>query len=111
MLNSTDTKEQTCVFYLTRALHKVGVRLAQKVQTGPCIPVGMQLYNAEVGPTAFFLTCACSHGRRAAAASYAAIDVASPWSRDCAVRPRYRPANVPGLENQPLVRCTPGLAT
>jgi hypothetical protein len=27
------------------------VRLAQKVQVGPCIPVGIQLEKAEVGPT------------------------------------------------------------
>jgi hypothetical protein len=26
-------------------------KLAQKVQVGPCIPVGMQLEKAEVGPT------------------------------------------------------------
>jgi hypothetical protein len=28
-----------------------GVRLAQKMQVGPCIPVGNQLEKAEVGPT------------------------------------------------------------
>ena len=28
-----------------------GVRLAQKMQVGPCIPVGTQLYKAEIGPT------------------------------------------------------------
>jgi hypothetical protein len=28
-----------------------GVRLAQKMQVGPCIPVGIQLFKAEVGPT------------------------------------------------------------
>jgi hypothetical protein len=28
-----------------------GVRSAQKMQVGPCIPVGMQLEKAEVGPT------------------------------------------------------------
>ena len=28
-----------------------GVRLAQNMQVGPCIPVGIQLQKAEVGPT------------------------------------------------------------
>jgi hypothetical protein len=28
-----------------------GVRLVQRLQVGPCIPVGMELYRAEVGPT------------------------------------------------------------
>jgi hypothetical protein len=28
-----------------------GVRLAQKMQVGPCIPVETQLQKAEVGPT------------------------------------------------------------
>jgi hypothetical protein len=31
------------------------VRLAQKKQVGPCIPVGTQLQKAEVGPTSFSL--------------------------------------------------------
>jgi hypothetical protein len=35
----------------TRAASERGVRLAQKMQVGPCISVGMQLEKAEVGPT------------------------------------------------------------
>ena len=31
-------------------LSEIGVRLAQKVQVGWCIPVGIQLEKAEVGP-------------------------------------------------------------
>jgi hypothetical protein len=30
---------------------RTGVRLAQEIQVVPCIPVGMQLGKAEVGPT------------------------------------------------------------
>ena len=33
------------------ALSEEGVRLAQKTQVGPCIPVEIQLEKAEVGPT------------------------------------------------------------
>ena len=32
------------------ALSEQGVRLAQKMQVGPCIPVEVQLEKAEVGP-------------------------------------------------------------
>ena len=32
-------------------LSEGGARLAQTMQVGPCIPVGIQLYKAEVGPT------------------------------------------------------------
>ena len=35
----------------TVPLSEKGVRLAQKMKVGPCIPVGMQLYKAEVGQT------------------------------------------------------------
>ena len=34
-----------------RALSEKGVRLAQKMQVGPCIPVGIQTEKVEVGPT------------------------------------------------------------
>jgi hypothetical protein len=34
-----------------RSFSEKGVRLAQKMQVGPCIPVGIQLEKAEVGPT------------------------------------------------------------
>ena len=33
------------------ACSEKGVRLAQKIQVGPCIPVGVQLDKAAVGPT------------------------------------------------------------
>jgi hypothetical protein len=33
------------------ACSKRGVRLAQTMQVGPCIPVGVKLEKAEVGPT------------------------------------------------------------
>ena len=32
-------------------LSETGVKLAQKMQVGSCIPVGIQLQMAEVGPT------------------------------------------------------------
>ena len=38
---SADTKD--ILFYLTRALSEKGVRLAQKMQVGQCIPVGIRL--------------------------------------------------------------------
>ena len=38
------------LFYLTRALRKNGVRLAQKMHVGPRIPVGVQRERAGVGP-------------------------------------------------------------
>jgi hypothetical protein len=34
----------------SRGFSGKGVRLAQNMQVGPCIPVGIQLENAEVGP-------------------------------------------------------------
>jgi hypothetical protein len=34
-----------------RGQSEQGARLAQKMQVGPCIPVGIQPQNAEVGPT------------------------------------------------------------
>jgi hypothetical protein len=34
-----------------RACNEQAVRLAQKTQVGPCIPMGVQLEKAEVGPT------------------------------------------------------------
>ena len=48
---------KVCLFYLTRALSEKGVKLAQKIQVGPCIPVGNWEYSykrlqlATVGPT------------------------------------------------------------
>jgi hypothetical protein len=33
------------------SLSEKGVRLAQTMQVGPCIPVGVQLATAGVGPT------------------------------------------------------------
>ena len=33
------------------AVSKKGVRLAQKMQVGPYVPVGIQLLKDEVGPT------------------------------------------------------------
>ena len=48
---------KVCLFYLTRALSETGVKLAQKIQVGPCIPVGNWEYSykrlqlATVGPT------------------------------------------------------------
>ena len=35
----------------TRPFSEKGVRLAQKMQVGPCVPVGIQLEKTEVGPT------------------------------------------------------------
>jgi hypothetical protein len=40
----------TRAFGGTWTLSEKGVRLAQKVQVGPCIHVGIQLEKAEVGP-------------------------------------------------------------
>ena len=37
--------------YLTLAWSEKGVRLAQKMQVGPCIPVGIQLQKTAVNPT------------------------------------------------------------
>ena len=34
-----------------RAESERGIRLAQKMHVGPCIPVGIQLEKAAVGPT------------------------------------------------------------
>jgi len=37
-------------------------KLAQKTQVGPCIPVGIQLERAEVGPTSGPTLCLSQHG-------------------------------------------------
>ena len=37
--------------YLTLVCSEQGVRLAQQMQVGPCMPVGIHLEKAEVGPT------------------------------------------------------------
>jgi hypothetical protein len=52
----------------TEDLREKGVRLAQQMEVGPCIPMGTQLGKAEVGPTSGPTGC-LSHlavrGRRA----------------------------------------------
>ena len=48
---------------MRRAFSEQGVRLAQSTQVGPCIPVGIQLYRADVGPTSGPTRC-LSHFRR-----------------------------------------------
>jgi hypothetical protein len=51
-------------FYCRSSASEKGVRLAQKFQAGPCIPVGIQLEKAEVGPTSGpTRRGALSHGR------------------------------------------------
>ena len=50
-----------------------GVRLAQKIQVGQCIPVGIQIYTAEVGPTSG-PTWRLSHLRQAVVGLVAAGD-------------------------------------
>jgi hypothetical protein len=49
--------------YSASVLSEEGVRLAETMHVGPCIPVGRQLEKAEVGPTSGPTFSHSSHGR------------------------------------------------